>query len=165
MFVVAMSVVTSCRRDDKPILSAVDRQRLNHAMTYFLFSQANVQLARMPIGRFPRVNDSIARRWVLRGLQQPDQVVMQEKEGLNVSFSTGISVGGDWEKLYKDNPKAPLADLLIQLFMDAPSAWDPRERLWRLGQEYKDDYQWARNEDRFKLPLVFYQDPYPETCQ
>jgi hypothetical protein len=43
---------------------------------------------------------------VLRGLQQPDQVVMQEKEGLNVSFSTGISVGGDWEKLYKDNPKA-----------------------------------------------------------
>jgi hypothetical protein len=165
MFVVAMSVVTSCRHDDKPTLSAVDRQRLNHAMTYFLYSQANVRLARMPIGRFPRVNDFVARGWVLRGLQQPAQVVMQEKGGLHVSFRTDISVGGDWEKLYTDNPKAPLADLLVQLFRDAPSAWDPRERLWHLGQVYKDDYEWARNEDRFKLPLAFYQDPYPETCQ
>jgi hypothetical protein len=167
------SVAASCSRT----ISAVDRQRLNHAMTYFLYSQANAQLARMPIGIFSvRNNPMDARAWVVRGLRRPERIVAEEEIGGHAGieprltpegFSAGFSFGGEWTRWYVDNPKASVADALIQLFNDAQVSWDPhpREHLWHLSQAYKDDYEWARNEDRFKFPLAFYQDPYPETCR
>jgi hypothetical protein len=34
-----------------------------------------------------------------------------------------------------------------------------------LPTAYRDDYNWARNQDRFRFPLAFYEDPYPATAE
>ena len=153
----------------KPKVSAIDRQRLNHALTYFIYAQADARLARLPTGRFPRSFENVARNWVLQGLRQPVLVVAEQKTGFHVGgevgFSSGIKAGGYWERLYKENPNAPLADTLMQLFKDAQSSWDQHERLWHLGHAYHDDYELVRNDDRFRFFLAFYQDPYPETTR
>ena len=50
-----------------------------------------------------------------------------------------------------------MADLTIQLFTDANAHWDQSERQFHLSSEYRADSEWARNEDRFKFFLAFYQ--------
>lgn len=153
----------------------MDRQHLNHALTYFIYAQADLQLSRRPNNAraFPRSTETSARNWVAEGLRQPALVPTSQDIGFHggvsanaaTGFAPSISLGGKWERLYKENPKAPLADVLLQLFKDAQAQWDPRERLWHLGHEYHDDYELVRNDDRFKFFLAFYQDPYPETSR
>lgn len=153
-----------------PHVSALDRQRLNHALTYFIYAQADSQLARQfAFDRPPRNRELTARNWVLQGLRQPALVPTEQRMGFragaNAGFSPGISLGGTWERLYKENPNAPMADTLMQLFKDAQCSWDPREHYWHLSHAYHDDYELVRNDDRFKFFLAFYQDPFPETTR
>jgi hypothetical protein len=125
----------------------------------------------MPIGFLsPRANAASARAWVIRGLAVPDRIVTHEKVGGHGGFELGIeqiglSGGGGWEKWYVKNPKAEMADTLIQLFSDANVTWDPFHHFWRLGREYHDDYEWARSQDRFRFFLAFYQDPFPDAAR
>jgi hypothetical protein len=146
-------------------LSAAERQRWNHALTYFIYAQADVQLSRVPFSKFPRGSESAARNWVVEGLHQPARLVSEQKIGAHIGFSSSITLGGDLERKYIDNPKAPFAETLAQLFRDARSTWDPRERFWHLPHEYHDDYESVRNDDRYHFFLAFYEDPFPGTTR
>lgn len=161
--------VFTCGCAKKESLTAIDRQRLNHALAYFVYAQANRQIIafpkRPPLLVFsPRISVMAARNWVINGLRQPEQLVGHSKISGHIGFAPEISAGGGWERWYIDNPKAKLADTLIQLFRDADSRWDPQNEIWRLPQVYKSDYEWARSEDRFHFFLAFYQDPFPATA-
>ena len=168
LFVTVGSLLVSCKpavSSAPPSISAVDRQRLNRAMAYFLYSQANAQLSRLPTGLFSvRENERSARSWVVRGLRQPERVVSKEAIGAKADFAPGVvSVTGNWIRFYVDNPHASVADTMIQVFNDAQAQWDSFRHLWQLDNDYHGDYEWARNEDRFKFFLAFYQDPFPQT--
>jgi hypothetical protein len=168
--IVAVLVVTSCSPSPDR-LSAVDKQRLNRALTYFFYSQADRQLQRMPPGLFsPKNNQFQAQRWVVAGLRVPSRLITHEKIGGHAGFEVGyeqigVSGGGEWEAWFVKNPQAEFSTTAIQLFDDAPAIWDMREHLWHLPPEYHDDYEWARNQDRFKFFLPFYQDPFPATTR
>ena len=169
LWLIAGAVIPGCSR--APTVSALDRQRLNRAWAYFLYAEADAQLARMnheAKGRRFSV-ESAARDWVIRGLRQPGLTVTRENReiGGSAGFHAGInlSVSGQLSQVLEANPKAPLAETLTRVFNDAPARWDAAERLWHLTAEYKDDYDWARNQDRFKFPLAFYQDPFPRTLK
>jgi hypothetical protein len=122
----------------------------------------------MPLGIFsPRLAPNSARQWVVSGLRVPEQVVTHEKNNAHLNFDLGIDrfgggIGGGWERWFVANPKAQMADTIIQLFNDAVVTWSPREHLWHIGTEYHEAYEWARNQDKFKFFLAFYQDPYPD---
>jgi len=147
-------------------LTAKQRQQWNHALTYFLYAQADAQLARANPRGFPRTNERVAREWVVDGLKLPERVVAESNIGGKLSFTPGIvTAGGNWDRKFEDNPKAKRADVFIQLFNDAPSTWDPRERLWHLPGEYHDDYELVRGDDHYQFFLAFYQDPFPDTTR
>lgn len=146
----------------------MDRQRINRALTYFLYAQANRQIVHIPPGFLSLRNSDLgARRWVDNGLRQPDQIVVHSKAEAHIGFEphipVTIGIGGSLERWYGPNPKASRAEMFIQLFDDAPSRWDFARKIWHLPPEYAADYEWARNESRFKFFLAFYQDPFPET--
>ena len=147
---------TGCTR--KPTTTALDRQRLNRAWAYFLFAQADAQMHRQP---YPRWTEPVARGWVLRGLRQPELKAVRETRGFSLGISEPPSLSVQWRQELAENPNKPLADTLVAVFNDTPATWNPQEHLWHLPPEYAVDYNWARNEDRFKFPLAFYQDPYP----
>ena len=163
-------LLTSCSPSPDR-LSAIDKQRLNRALTYFFYAQADRQLSRMPLGLFsPRNNPAQARIWVVSGLKVPARLVTHDKLNAQGGFEVGydkigISGGGGWERWFVKNPEADFSRTTIQLFNDAPATWDQREHLWHLGSEFVSDYEWARNQDRFKFFLAFYQDPFPSTTE
>jgi hypothetical protein len=152
-------------------LSAIDKQRLDRALTYFYYAQADRQLSRIPLGLFsPRDNPTQARIWVVNGLRVPSQLVAHEKVGGHAGFEVGydkigISGGGGWERWFVKNPQIDFSRTATQLFNDAPATWDQRDHLWHLGPEFLSDYEWARSQDRFKFFLAFYQDPFPATTR
>ena len=102
----AAAFFTGCSKSE---LSSADKQRLNRALTYFLYAQANRQLVNIPPRLLsPRNGDRSARIWVVNGLKQPEQIVTHSRIEGHAGFEVGIplkigaSAGGALERWYAE---------------------------------------------------------------